>query len=196
MTTEVPSAKPPRLAALVGLVGFGLLLGTLCLAAGWLVIGMGHGWDLPQRLGVLSLLLYPLALTRLAWIARTTPWPQDATWTLLALAILLLLAIGLDVMPPPPPVEALGWLALALLAALYWLGGHLLEPSGWQAAWGDGALLALGLALDLRAWVAFVDPNELHPAGLIGPWLVLWLGWQAVAGLALVRHLRGRTNPA
>jgi hypothetical protein len=39
------------------LLGAGLLAGGACLAAGQLAMGMGHGWDLPRRLGDAGLAL-------------------------------------------------------------------------------------------------------------------------------------------
>lgn len=48
-----------------------LLLGILCLAAGFLVVGMGHGWGWPQRSAIWTLLLYPLTFG-LGWAAKRT----------------------------------------------------------------------------------------------------------------------------
>lgn len=57
---------------------------------------------------------------------------------------------------------------------------------GRHVLFGDGVLLAVGVLLDAVAVVGFVGGAEV--ALLAVPWALLWLGWQAAALAALLRH--------
>lgn len=183
-----------RLGTLFGMLGIGLLLGVLCLVAGYLVVGMGHGWDLPANYGFLSLILYTLAMARWGYVGRDTAWSKDAALTSVLAVPLLWMFFDMGLLPPPLfPPPAPHWLDIATAAAAYLLAGYALRRSRWQAAFGDGALLAIGIALDVAAVAEAVSPDQLRSAGgTLFPWLPLWLGWQAIAAAALVRHLRAR----
>lgn len=178
-----------RATSLIAMLSTGLLLGVLCVVTGYVVVGMGHGWGLPAQYGFLSLVLYPLAMARWGWIDRDTPWSRDVALTAVLGLITLALCADLDV-AGPPPFPGVEVVALAL-PVLYWLVGRALRPRRLQAAFADGAWLAVGVALDLAALAdlrATTDP--VPPLALMVPWLLLWLGWQAVLAAALAGHLR------
>lgn len=166
------------------------MLGGLCLAAGQLVLGMGHGWDLPRLYGLIALILYPLALIRYGWLTPTTPWRQDALITaVIALPFLTLLA-ATRVLPYPTGIPSARWIVLGLIA-LYFAVGFALKASRKQALWGDAILVLAGLLMDGAAIVAFMDSGTAQRSGLLlFPWMALWLGWQGIAMLALSRHWR------
>lgn len=169
----------------------GLLLAAICTAAGYLALGMGHGWDLPARYGALSFILYPLALARWRLVGAATPWRRDVALTAgVAAPVLLLLALS-GALPHPARIATTGWLTFAAAGGLYWWMGHVLERRRLHAAWGSGVLLAIGVALDLLALAQVSDDPAAQASGvLILPWALLWLGWQIAAALALVRHWR------
>lgn len=176
-------------------VAIGLVLGMLCAAAGLLVVGMGHGWGLPLRYGILSLLLYPLAMLRWRWLGGETSWRRDGALAAAFTVLIVAAAAHLDALPPAPRSEALRWLILAGVPVAYGLAGWALERRGLHTAFADAALLATGIVWDVAAWNAFNGDTDgaglarVYP-GTVIPWLLLWLGWQAVAVLALFRHLR------
>lgn len=163
----------------------GLLLGGLCLAAGLLVVGMGHGWELPFKYGVFSFLLYPLAIVRWRCIDTATPWARDVRISAAITVPILLLFVFIG-----------GFRYVVLFAALpfYWLAGRVLGGR-WSALFGDAVLLAIGIALSIAA---LIDHNSSTYAARSWPfqlyWLPTWLGWQVIAALALVRHLRERSR--
>lgn len=199
--TELPERSANGIGPAMLHMAIGLAFGMLCAAAGLPVVGMGHGWGLPLRYGFLSLLLYPLAMLRWRSLDGARPWRRDiiltAVWTLLILP----LATHLEALPPAPRSNALQWLVLAGLPAAYGLAGWALERHRLHTAFADAALIAVGVLLDLAAWHAFngdTDGAGLARvySGTVIPWLVLWLGWQAVAILALMRHLRRRARSA
>lgn len=187
--TESRTRAHPALA-----LAAGLGLAILCAAAGHLVLGMGHGWDLPARYGALSLLFYPLAMARWRWIDAATSWRSDVGLTAaVAIPVLLLLAL-FGPLPHPSRIAVTGWFTFVVGGGLYWWVGRVLSRRGLQAAWGSAVLLAIGVALDLIALVqASTDPRAAASGVLILPWLLLWIGWQVVTALALVRQLRTRT---
>ena len=182
-----------RGAPLALILGAGLGLAAACTAAGYLALGMGHGWDLPARFGAFSFLLYPLALARWRWVNGSTPWRADIALTA-AVAIPMLLVLALfGWAPHPGRIASTGWATLVILAAVYWWVGRVLASRGLQAAWGSGVLLAIGVALDLLALGKAATDTRAWAAGvLILPWIPLWLGWQVAAALATVRQLRPR----
>lgn len=175
---------------LFAMLGLGLIPAVLCLMAGALVMGMGHGWGLPLEYAFLSFGLYPLAMARWGWIDRDTPWGRDAVLTAVLAGAAAATLLGSRAMPPPasPVLEAF---ILLGLPALYWIVGAALRRSRRQAAFGDAVLLALGLALDVAAWLDAVSPDQLRSTAFaLTPWLPLWLGWQAIVAAALYRHTR------
>lgn len=182
-----------RGAPLALILGAGLVSAALCTAAGYLALGMGHGWNLPARLGAFSFVLYPLALARWRWVNGSTPWRVDTALTAgVALPVLLLLALS-GWATHPGRIAATGWLTLVVSAGMYWWMGRVLARRRLQAAWGSGALLAIGVVLDVLALGEASTETRAWASGvLILPWIPLWLGWQVAAALALVRHLRTR----
>lgn len=168
----------------------GAILALLCMGAGLLVVGMGHGWEAPLEYGFFSLFFYPLAFMRL-WVDPGSPWRRDLSLTALVAtpALLLLIVAG---RPAVVAGEMFGGLfALAVGVPLFWFAARALGRSGRQAAVVDGALLALGVPLDIAALADGLASPRAHQAGaFVAVWAVLWLGWQVVAAVALVRHLR------
>ena len=91
-------------------------------------------------------------------------------------------------MPPPRTLALLAGMAASALGAA-------LARRWPPALWGDGALLAVGLALDWAAVAGLVEwPEDRRLAMMAAPfvamWLVPWLGWQALTLAALVRRVR------
>lgn len=183
--TIVTAVKSPSLAISLGT---GLLLGLLCLAAGQLALGMGHGWELPRRYGAVSLALYPLAFARWRWVGRDLPWVRDLMLVAGILVPILFVLTLVGALPSLHRINLSGWTIVLGGAVLYVGAGVLAARSGRQAMAGDVGLLVLGILLDA---VALGSAATLHnPAAitLALPWVALWLGWQVVTVLALIRH--------
>lgn len=170
-------------------LGTGLLLGLLCLAAGQLVLGMGHGWDLPRAFGALSLLFYPLAMIRWQWLDRRASWQQDASTMALVAAPLFLVLVLSGVLPNPVGFQIEGWVIVLGALSAYALACAAMRRSRAYVLVGDAALLLLGLLLDFVAASDFLASSEASGSALLAlPWILLWLGWQVIAAAALRHH--------
>ena len=94
----------------------------------------------------------------------------------------------------------LPFLFYPLALGLLWVAARVRPGRRWLVAVAGGLLLAVGIGLDLSAWVGFNGTTDragsarAYPEMLV-PWLVFWLGWQVAAGAAVWRGLRSRVGP-
>jgi hypothetical protein len=189
------SLKHAMIAMLIGLP-----LGGLCIGAAMLVMGMGHGWSTSLNFGLLSLLLFPLAIFRMRAVEMS--WSDDVAATLLIIMLLLLVAmLAGPMLGGGIPIAAIhwqGWLLIFGIVGVYAAGHALLARYRMSTLWGDAVLVGIAL---LCNFAIYRDATSERSFGFRGNlieilWLAIWAGWQVIAFMALVRHLRERNAVA
>lgn len=172
------------------------------MAIGFLVLGMGHGWDVPLRFSLYGFVFFPAAL---ALLTRGGGKLRLLDLILTGAAILVGLVLAGDLLTSGfhrgdyssigPPYVPAGAIAAAGIALGLWA-----RHAGQTRLWPELTLLTIAFLSDLALWYeARYGDSIWHYRGDFFEhlWLFLWSLWQwAVLAALAARTLSGEEQEA